>query len=248
MSEIKNPSFAAIFTITSPESNELARLRVMLLPADLVPLDGGVTKPLQDCTLAELQQFADSLEKKLWDQHSSATLIDLVVGGEAEVGFSFADDASVDTQSMDLWLEHAIVFPDSEPPELTSGGEADEEHGIDKDRLQHEPASDAPADIRDIGQEVQVPQLESEKDAGTDEMPLGEETETALEEPASETPEDGEPIEADIPAESIDKATDDIAEDEEVDSAEKEVATEDVEIELPGSLPTDIPPGLPLIF
>jgi len=240
MTETNNPSFAAIITITSPESDELARLRVMLLPADLVPLNGGVTKPLQDCTLAELQQFADSLEKKLWDQHSSATLIDLVIGGEAEVGFSFADDASVNTQSMDLWLEHAIVFPDGGPPELTSGGEADEEHVIDKDRLQHEPASDAPADIRDSGQEVQGQQLESEKGAGTDEMSPGAETETALEERASETQEDGDAIEADIPAESTDFATDVIAEDDGTDPAEKVVATVDVEIELPGSMPADI--------
>jgi proteasome lid subunit RPN8/RPN11 len=240
MTEPTNPSFAAIITITSPESNELARLRVILLPADLVPLDGGATKPLQECTLADLQQFADSLEKKLWDQHSSATLIDLVVGGEAEIEFSFADDELVNSKSMDLWLEHAIVFPDGEQPELASGDEAEEEHVIEKDRLEDEPASDAPADIRDIRQEVQIQEFEPEKDAGTGEMSPGAEIETVLEEPVSEIQKDGELIEANIPAESIELATDVITAEEEADSAEEKVAAVDAEIELPGSLPPDI--------
>ncbi len=112
-----NLSFAAIITIELPGSEEATQLRVKLLPADQVPVGGGRTKPLQDCTLAELQQFAETLESKLWDQLGSRTLIDLVVGGEAEINFRFAEEQMAESQPDKLWLEHALIFPDGKADE-----------------------------------------------------------------------------------------------------------------------------------
>ena len=208
------------------------------MPADLVPLDGGVAKPLQDCTLAELQQFAESLEKKLWDEHGSATLIDLVVGGQAEIQFSFADDEAVGTQSKDLWLEHAIVFPDGETPELAAADEAEEEQVITNHISAPDPAPGAGADLRDIEQEVQ--EFDSAKDAGTDDMSPAPEIETALEEPAPDIQAESDEIAAAIMIETTGLAPEPIASEGEADSTEEVIAAPDTEPELPESLPPGI--------
>lgn len=124
MNQQEDNSFAAVITIKSTSEQETTVLRVLLYPADKITLEEGRTKLLQDCTLAELQQFAESLEKKLFDQHGSDSLIDLVVSGEAEIEFQVANDGVGDFQTADLWLEHAIFFPDQQkeeevlPPEL----------------------------------------------------------------------------------------------------------------------------------
>ena len=170
MTENTTPSFAAIITIGLPDSNEMSTLRVMLMPADLVPIEGKKAKPLQDCTLAELQQFAESLELKLWDQHSSATLIDLVVDGQAEVDFSFAEDDPDRSLAMDLWLEHAIVFPDGEPVvHLADESEVEQDEAASSSMSEMD-SSDL-ADYPDIDQDIQPLDGSSEEEVIPEEIP-----------------------------------------------------------------------------
>jgi proteasome lid subunit RPN8/RPN11 len=214
MTDKNNPSFAAIITITSPESNELSRLRVMLLPADLVPLEGGVTKPLQDCTLAELQQFAESLEKKLWDQHGSDTLIDLVVGGQAEITINLAGDDSAESQSMDLWLAHAIVFPESETPEKATGDDAGKESVVDNQLPEQDPDPDTTVDIHLIDKELPAQRVDPVIEAETAEITPATTTSTAVDEAVIEVQPGDEDIVAGIKEESPEITTGTVATEE----------------------------------
>lgn len=116
MIETDSVSYAAIITIRLPEAAESATLTLLLRPGDPVTTAGGQEKALRDCTLAELQQFADAMEAELWSAHQATRLAELVANDQAEVEIAFVDQ-SVDTFPAGQWLDHVVVLPaeDAEP-------------------------------------------------------------------------------------------------------------------------------------
>ena len=76
MSETSDLTYAALITISIPGRGESVGVTVKLSPADAVPT-GGQTKPLRDCTLADLQAYAAELEKDVWDAYEAITLLAL---------------------------------------------------------------------------------------------------------------------------------------------------------------------------
>ncbi|MCI0578116.1 MAG: hypothetical protein L0332_14600, partial [Chloroflexi bacterium] len=62
MTEPNEPTYAAVITISLPGADKAVNLVVTLTPAAPVAVGNGRVKPLRDCTLAELQQFADAVE------------------------------------------------------------------------------------------------------------------------------------------------------------------------------------------
>ncbi|HET6444661.1 MAG TPA: hypothetical protein VFI27_08785 [candidate division Zixibacteria bacterium] len=111
MSESQSVQFAAIISIALPDGAGHSEFNVLLGSADLVFDSDGNAKPLGDCTLAELQRFADDLEAEIWADYQSVSLFDLVVEGQASVSVVNAEDEAEDSASTELMLEHLVIFP-----------------------------------------------------------------------------------------------------------------------------------------
>jgi proteasome lid subunit RPN8/RPN11 len=109
MTESDGMAFAAIITITLPDSYEATELNVTLWPSNLVNRGKGTAKPLQDCTLGELLQFADSLENEIWSTYRESNLLDLVIEGGAEIDFMVNMEDVQEVVVEEFWLEHLIV-------------------------------------------------------------------------------------------------------------------------------------------
>ena len=105
-------TYSVIITITLPGDSGETELHLTLGPADRVPTEDGNARLLQDCTLADLQQFADSLEAELWRSYLDATLVDLVVDDTLKIEFAY-DEGEPGSAG------HRRVAP-SERSELTS--------------------------------------------------------------------------------------------------------------------------------
>lgn len=109
MTESNAVAFAAIITITLPDSTEATEFNVTLWPSDLVDQGEGTAKQLQNCTLGELLQFANHLENEIWAAYRESNLLDLVIEGGAEIDFVVNKDEFQDSIGEEFWLEHLIV-------------------------------------------------------------------------------------------------------------------------------------------
>jgi hypothetical protein len=121
-------TYSVIITISLPGESGETSLRLTLGPADQVPAPGESTRLLQDCTLAELQQFADALEADLWRDYLDATLVDMVVDDSLQINYMY-DAGEVDSSpTSELLLDHVVIFPEAAAPESEEiQGESEEE-------------------------------------------------------------------------------------------------------------------------
>lgn len=110
MTESNGLAFAAIITISLPDSNEATELKVTLWPSNTIIQPKGSVKALQDCTLGELLQFADNLENEIWSTFHESNLLDLVIEGGAEIDFEIKRGAVEEQESEEFWLEHLIII------------------------------------------------------------------------------------------------------------------------------------------
>jgi hypothetical protein len=112
MSESQTLEFGAIISISLPEGEGRTDFHVLLASSDLIVDENGRMKSLGDCTLAELQQFADDFEAGVWSAYESMTLFDLVVEGQATISVVSADVKAKETAPKELTLEHQRIFPE----------------------------------------------------------------------------------------------------------------------------------------
>ena len=122
MTESNGMAFAAIITITLPDSVEATKLNVTLLPSDLIKSGEGSTKPLQDCTLGELLQYAQNLENEIWSGYRESNLLDLVIEGGAEIDFVVSNEDVREEIGQEFWLEHLIVIDEDASIDLKQEG------------------------------------------------------------------------------------------------------------------------------
>jgi proteasome lid subunit RPN8/RPN11 len=113
-----------IITITLPGESGQTTLRLELGPADKLTLADGIAVPLQDCTLAQLQQFADDLEAEAWAEYRDSTLVDLVVDDRLHIEVDYDATEGMVPAASDLLLDHAVIFPDiqDEPEDGDAAG------------------------------------------------------------------------------------------------------------------------------
>jgi len=83
MPEDNQVTYSAIITITLPDTDK-ATANITLTPPDTVETNGRILH-LRDCTLADLQAFADKLEAEVWLTYQEIKLIDLAEQAEIEV-------------------------------------------------------------------------------------------------------------------------------------------------------------------
>ncbi|UCC54397.1 MAG: hypothetical protein JSV68_10605, partial [Anaerolineaceae bacterium] len=118
MSETSDLTYAALITISMPGREESISVTVKLSPADAVPTDGQ-TKLLRDCTLADLQAYADELEKDVWDTYEAITLPALDEDEQVEVEVALDGDPSA---IVEAWGDQALFFPAVEQDEIGAEG------------------------------------------------------------------------------------------------------------------------------
>jgi proteasome lid subunit RPN8/RPN11 len=103
-------NYAAVITITLPDAGQSASVTVVLTPPDRVSVDGRV-KPLADCTLADLQAFADELEADIWQDYQAITLLELDEQAKASIEVTVVDSAGKEYSLAEVWRRQAIVMP-----------------------------------------------------------------------------------------------------------------------------------------
>lgn len=111
-------AYAAMITISLPGTDKTATASVVLAPYDKVTTAAG-TKLLRDCTLADLQAFANTWEAEVWETYQSIKLIDLDQDKKMQVTVTLvAEDGD---RALPNWAEQTIVLtPTAVSPETTA--------------------------------------------------------------------------------------------------------------------------------
>jgi proteasome lid subunit RPN8/RPN11 len=116
MSKPHQLTYAAIITIALPDMDRPATVSVTLTPQAMIETDSGEVKPLRDCSLAELQAFADALEVELWTSHQYEKLGDLEEEAGTQVKVTVLDDGGQPRRlEPEAWLDHAIILDKPAP-------------------------------------------------------------------------------------------------------------------------------------
>ncbi len=115
MLEVKELTYVAIITISLPGVPDKATVTVTLTPSDNIKGGSGETKMLRDCTLEDLQQFADALEADIWQQYQSIRLSELADDDKAHVKITILNETGQPlAATADEWLSHAVILPSME--------------------------------------------------------------------------------------------------------------------------------------
>ncbi len=109
-------TLTALITLTIPGTTEPTQVTIRLLPADMVDTTSG-RKPLGDCTLAELAQYADELEQAVIADYAHIRLRDLPQNGEQPLAIAFLDTASTTPITTAEGLAY-VVAEETVAPEL----------------------------------------------------------------------------------------------------------------------------------
>jgi|GEM_PF-1591508 len=114
-------TYAAIITIALPGMDQPATVSVTLTPQTTIETSSGQLKPLRECSLAELQTFADALEAELWARYRDDKLGELASGTDTQVKITVLDEGGQPHRlEPEAWLEHAIVLDESVPVSKTA--------------------------------------------------------------------------------------------------------------------------------
>jgi proteasome lid subunit RPN8/RPN11 len=100
-------NYLAVITLSLPDGAE-AVATITLAPASGVAA-GGRVKPLRDCTLADLQEFADKLETQLWADYRAIRLIELAE--TTAVTISILDANGRQANMPEDWQDHVVILP-----------------------------------------------------------------------------------------------------------------------------------------
>lgn len=174
MADKTDLNYAAQITISLPGEGEHVSLTVTLWPADVVDVD-GILKPLGECTLADLERYAEELQADVWDTYESIILPDLDADESIEVDIKLQVESAGTPGD---WQELNLVLPGDalalEETTLEEEQEAepkqeslpDDEEVPDEDASPNEDASpdeDAPeeeeADEETAGEESAAPDV-----------------------------------------------------------------------------------------
>lgn len=107
-------TYTAIITITLPDA-EKATANITLTPPDTVEANGRILH-LRDCTLADLQAFADQLEAEVWLTYQEIKLVDLAEQAEIEV--TVLGDDGEPKLPLQNWSKQKVILPKLEREKL----------------------------------------------------------------------------------------------------------------------------------
>ncbi len=110
-----NQAYAAVITLSPPEAQGQVTIQVRLTPGDAIGAEGE-RRPLGDYTLAELQNYADQLERTFWAANKDRTLADLLQDEHLKLEVSLVGitpNAELSTESL---LEQIILLDQPDAP------------------------------------------------------------------------------------------------------------------------------------
>ena len=108
MTETKTTHYVAIIQIRLPEHETAVSANIRLTPTELVQLDGN-HKTLHECTLAELQAFADQLEADVWQTYREIKLVDLAKDSTVKMAMDVVDAVGEPVAPSREWLAQMVV-------------------------------------------------------------------------------------------------------------------------------------------
>jgi hypothetical protein len=168
-------SYAAVITMTLPGEEKPINLTVTLSPTSPVKLGKGQVKLLRDCTLAELQQFAEKMEADIWARHEQSSLAELLEDGETHLEVQLLDKDKANSDKTKNWMEFTVALPDKETTAETAA---------ETTEAVSETASDAA--VSQDSDESPAGEMESEEAAGDVVADAAIEAEDRAEEPADD--------------------------------------------------------------
>lgn len=110
-----NNTYKAILIITLPNVVERVEAQIAIAPNDVVPLEAD-SKRLYECTLADLQQFANELEESVWQTYKDIRLIDLAHNDDEQMTLMLIDENGAPVKPERVWFKQTLVWL----PELLS--------------------------------------------------------------------------------------------------------------------------------
>jgi len=108
MTETSTTHYVAIIQIHLPGQETAVSANIRLTPTELVQLDGN-HKMLHDCTLAELQAFADQLEAEVWQTYREIKLADLAKDSTVQMAMDVVDATGEPVAPSREWLAKMVV-------------------------------------------------------------------------------------------------------------------------------------------
>ena len=138
MLEVEHLTYPAIITINLPGTDQPATASITLTPQDAIETGSGQVKLLRDCTLADLNEFADALEAEVWAAHRERRLTDLALDEESHVKITILNETGRDlSTAAEDWLAHAVLLsPPAGPEEDAQATEEAEEPTPEHDAAQ----------------------------------------------------------------------------------------------------------------
>lgn len=151
MIDANEVDYAAIITIELPGMDRPATVTLTLKPPDAVEVAPGQVKPLRECTLSDLQAFADALEAELWERYRAMTLTQLAATEDAALKITILGEAEEPlSAAQERWLERATSAEDGDSE--TSGedkeGDAAAPQAVQEADEEDDRPDEAPADAR----------------------------------------------------------------------------------------------------
>ncbi|GJM42704.1 MAG: hypothetical protein DHS20C20_29860 [Ardenticatenaceae bacterium] len=108
MTDSTAPHYVAIIQIHLPEKETAVSANIRLTPTELVPVDGSF-KTLHECTLAELQQFADQTEAEVWETYRQIKFAELAKDANVKMAMDVVDAEGEPVAPSREWLAQMVV-------------------------------------------------------------------------------------------------------------------------------------------
>ncbi|WP_420630747.1 Mov34/MPN/PAD-1 family protein [Candidatus Leptofilum sp.] len=123
MTESTTAHYVAIIQIHLPGQDTAVSANIRLTPTELVSV-GGSYKTLHECTLAELQQFADQIEAEVWQTYREIRLAELAKDSDVKMAMDVVDAEGEPVAPSREWLAQMVV--ETAVPAIVEAEEAEE--------------------------------------------------------------------------------------------------------------------------
>ncbi len=144
MTNTTTTHYVAMIQIHLPGTDTAVSANIRLTPTELVPVDGS-HKTLHECTLAELQAFADQLEADIWQTYGEIKLADLAKDGTVKMAMDVVDAAGEPVAPSREWLAKMVVETaanisaeaarEVEAAEPAAAAQIDDDVALDKEEM-----------------------------------------------------------------------------------------------------------------
>jgi hypothetical protein len=110
MSETAEPRYYALISLKLADKTEKVTANVTVAPLDEIPTSSG-SKPLAECTVADLQAYAAALEEEAWHTYHEITFLELSSGEDPALSLTLVDESGSSLPAEQDWREQVFLLP-----------------------------------------------------------------------------------------------------------------------------------------